>query len=235
MFYVENKFVFYHIPKNAGSVLSDILKQKYHNDSCLKTPLNGFWLRDDYEHKPLHWFIDNMIIPIHLPIITTCRNPYRRAVSSYFHSVKNKRQKADRRKRGLNISLIAKHESQSFEDFLNKKIDISSHKIDKNLDITFGDVYKMRDWNWTDPQMRFLKNVNLDNVTIFKIEEPDKINKFFKIDIDSWDGDRNQSEDLEKDKNLWRTFYNKETIKLVKDMYAEDFDRLNYSTHIDDA
>lgn len=216
-------------------MISDVIREKYRDDDRLQSPLSGFWLRNDYEHKPLHWFIDNMIIPPYLPIITTCRNPYRRAVSLYFHAVKNEKQKADRRKRGIDISIIETYESQSFEEFLSNKINISSYKVHKDLNITYGDIYKMRDWNWYDPQVRFLRNVNFDNITVFKIEEPTKINKFFGIKLYLWTEDRHQSEQLEKDKNLWRTFYNKETIKLVRDMYTEDFDIFNYSTHIDDA
>ena len=238
MFYLINKFVFYHIPKNAGTMLSSVIKEKYQNSEDLMLPLRGFWTRYDYEHKPLHWFLDNMIIPLHLPIITTSRNPYRRMVSVYFHCTKNKKQKAHRRKYHSDtvpINLIKYYENQSFVDFLNGKVDFSPYKIHREINITFEDVIKMRDWNWYNSQSYFLKNVNTDKIKVFKIEEPEKINEYFDININSWDGETNKSEHLDKDKNLWRTFYNKETLKLVRDRYAEDFERFGYSTHIDDA
>lgn len=219
-------------------MLSNVIKEKYDGSEDLMLPLRGFWARYDYEHKPLHWFLDNMIVPLHLPIIATCRNPYTRAVSVYFHCTKNNRQKIHRRKHHIDtvpVDIINDYENQSFVDFLNSKVSYNTYKIYKDLDITFEDIIKMRDWDWGCSQSYYLKNVDDDKIKVFKIEEPEKINEYFDIDINSWGGESNKSEHLDKDKNLWRTFYNEETKKLIRDMYAEDFERFGYSTHIDDA
>ena len=174
-------------------MLSNVPKEKYQDSEDLMLPLRGSGWRNDYEHKPLHWFVDNMIIPPNLPIIAICRNPYKRAISVYFHLIRNKIQKAERRKifNGVVPSdIIREYENTSFVDFLKGNAhSMKEYPIYPNSDITFNDIIELRNWDWLNTQESYIKNVDFSKLKIFKIEEPEKINDFFDIDINSWNGE----------------------------------------------
>lgn len=213
MFYVKDKFSFYHIPKTAGSSFTEQILNKYQEDFF--EPSSLMWMKHHHVHRPIKFWIDNFIIDVNLPIYSICRNPYERMMSWFlylkFHPEPLKRIKHDKE----HVDYI---NSLSFEDFL-----LGKYKGKFNSETSY--FIKTRDWNVTDSQFYYFKDFDIDKVKFMKIEKPKLIEQEFDIDLTTTIRNRVSRIDKEYREKLWTD----NCVDLIRQLYSDDFEYFGYS------
>lgn len=204
----KNKFIFFHLPKNAGSAVSDFLNKKenyYKSKKIISKILKKFsrsdnFFFDHYQNK-IHLFrshvsinyIENIISPTIFNRyfkFAVVRNPFSRFVSRYNYT-----------------KLVTKNKDLDFSKFLinhlnEKLITDQQYKFLLKKDGTIG-VNKI------------LKFENLDsdlNEISDKINA--NLNNFKKMNASTFDD--------------YKKYYNDETINLVKNYCKVDLEYFNY-------
>ena len=204
----KNKFIFFHLPKNAGSAVSDFLNKKenyYKSKKIISKILKKFSRRDNFffdpyqnkihlfrSHVPIN-YIENIISPTIFNgyfKFAVVRNPFSRFVSRYNYT-----------------KLVTKNKNLDFTKFLinhlnEKLITDQQYKFLLKKDGTIG-VNKI---------LKF-ENLNNDlNEISDKINT--NLNNFKKINASTFDD--------------YKKYYNDETINLVKNNCKEDLEHFNY-------
>jgi len=184
--------LFIHIPKNGGISIKAILEEKY------SYPFNGHFTCQQMKAKAI---LNNFI---YKEIFSTCRNPFSRMVSVYF--------------------------------FLQQKMKFYSHCFNNNLDLTIP----FKNYSFRHFIEFFLKQDNCnfrymntymflpqctwldtsDNVTIFKIEEIEEIEKYLNVKMPHYN-----KQTYEKS---WRDVYDDNSKKIVYTHYEKDFEKFKY-------
>ena len=207
MFYVEDNFSFFHIPKCGGSTFTDLILSKY--GEKFREPSSQMWMGNDHVHRPIKWWMDNLVIDPNLPIYSMCRNPYTR-MASWFTFIKFHPELQDRRKN--NPQAIEFVEQLSFEQML-----LNDFPSDNPIE-------KVKNYNHRSSMIHFFQDFDIEKVNFLKLEDRDTINKRFSIDMDS-DIKRKSPTDLDFIKNI----YTDTCIDIVRTNYSDDFEYFGYS------
>ena len=205
----KNKFIFFHLPKNAGSAVANLLVRNesfYYSKIIFSKFLRNFSNKDNFffdnNQKKLHFFRSHESIRYIEKLISgkifndyykfaIVRNPYSRFVSRYNYT-----------------KLVFKDNELKFPDFLK-------NHLKSNL--------------LTDRQYQFLLNSNneigVNKVIKFENLEKDleqisnEINidpkKLKKINVSTYDD--------------YRNYYNNETKEIVKNFSFEDLNYFDYN------
>ena len=204
----KNRFIFFHLPKNAGSAVSDILNRNesyYTSKKIISKILKNFSKNDNFffdnYQKKLHFFRSHVTISYIENIISpkifndyfkfaVVRNPFSRFVSRYNYT-----------------KLVTKNSNLKFPIFLTNHL-----------------KYKLI----TDQQYKFLLKKN-GEIGV------DKIIKFENLNRDLNDISSKINTDLSKFKKMnastfddYKKYYNNETINLVKNYCKKDLEFFNY-------
>lgn len=176
--------------------------------TCLYENRKDNWIRDKtrINHDFFSYLKNKNNISNIDNIFTIVRNPYTRTISYYFHFLRIHR-----------IRKNFKYCDYTLTDFLNL---IKNKKyILKNTPMIFYD------------QTEYLleEDEKLFNGKIFNYERFEEIERHLnkkipKINVAT-----------EYDKKRFYTYYTEQDIKLLKDIYARDFETFNYSKYLEDA
>ena len=204
----KNKFIFFHLPKNAGSAVSDFLNKNenyYRSKKIISKILKRFSKKDnfffDHYQNKLHFFrshvslnyIENIISPKVFKEyfkFAVVRNPYSRFVSRYNYT-----------------KLVTKNKNLEFSKFLK-------NHLNYNL-ITDRQYQFLLANNSTIGVNKILKFENLEN-DLNEISNKININikHFKKMNASTFDD--------------YKNYYDLETKNLVKNHCKEDLDFFNY-------
>ncbi len=204
----KNKFIFFHLPKNAGSAVSNLLNKNEKNNTAkiiFSKVLKKFTKKDNFFFDNLqnrfHFYSSHVRVSYIQSLISpqifneyfkfaVVRNPYGRFVSRYNYT-----------------KLISKNKNLEFEKFLKDHIKhnlIADHQYKFLLknDGNIG-VNKILKFENLDNDLKEISNVI--NV---------KIDNFKQINISTFDD--------------YKNYYNSETKMIVKNFCKDDLEYFNY-------
>jgi hypothetical protein len=213
MFYVQNQFSFFHIPKTGGTSFTEQILNKYPN--TFYEPSSLMWMSRHHIHRPIRFWIDNLLIDTTLPIYSICRNPYTRMLSWYTYI---KFDPILTREREKDTELRVYIDSMTFEDFLLGKYK-NTFGGDNNIFI------KTRDWHCNSSQLYFFKDFDTELVKFFKIEESEKIEQYFNINMTTSSRYRVSPVSIDYKKKIWTD----NCIDIIRQLYSDDFEYFGYS------
>ncbi len=204
----KNKFIFFHIPKNAGSSVGDLLIKNenfYYSKIIFSKILKKFSRKDNFffdnNQKKLHFFRSHETLKYIEKLISNkifndyykfaiVRNPFSRFVSRYNYT-----------------KLVLKDNELKFPDFLKKHI--KSNLI-------------------TDHQYQFLLNsrneIGVDKIVKYENLKKDLDEISNKINIDT----KNLNKINVSTYDSYRNYYDDETKEIVKNFSFEDLNYFDY-------
>ena len=184
--------LFIHIPKNAGISIKDVLVTKY--NYCFA----GHFTCQQMKAKAS---LNNYV---YKDIFCISRNPFSRMVSIYLF-LKIKMERYKHYYNNLDLCLPFKH--YSFKHFIKYFLE------QDNENFHYMNTYMfLPQHTWLDTE---------DTVTIFKLEELDKIEKYLNSKIPHHNNINC--------KKIWKDFYDIDTKKIVQSHYEKDFEKFKYS------
>ncbi len=204
----KNKFIFFHLPKNAGSAVSNLLNknEKYNTAKIIFSKvLKQFTKKDNF-------FFDNLqnrfhFYPSHVRVsyiqslispqifneyfkFVVVRNPYSRFVSRYNYT-----------------KLISKNKNLEFNKFLKNQI---KHNLITDQQYKF---LLKNDGNIGVNKILKFENLDNDLKEISKVINI-KIHNFKQMNVSTFDD--------------YKNYYNSETKMIVKNFCKEDLEYFNY-------
>ena len=205
---LNDKFLFVHINKSGGAIITDNMKLNGN------TKLTGF-------HRPLKdmLFLAEKNFSLkkeNLYIFTIVRNPWDRMLSMYLFYHKNNFNSPEFFSTNLDID-------NNFNSWIKY---IYSNSFDRTKIHSGVNIYKYCFSN----QLNWIKDNNDDNININKILkfENNELDNFFKNEIKLQNYNINTRIHPTKHEH-YSKYYNKESIELVRKHYQEDIDYFSYN------
>tara|TARA_B100001750_G_C15384369_1_gene534128 strand:+ start:169 stop:810 length:642 start_codon:yes stop_codon:yes gene_type:complete len=204
----KSKFIFFHLPKNAGTSVSDLLLRNenfYYSRICISKILKNFTKKDNiffdsYEKKLLFFrshetlkYMESVLSPKIFNDyykFAVVRNPFGRFVSRYNYTKKN-----------------FNNNDLKFNEFLQKHIK-SNYMTDRQYEFLLNNKNQIG----VDKILRF-ENINNDLETI---SDKIKVNlkDFNKLNSSTFDN--------------YRDYYDDDTKRIVEKFCKKDLDYFNY-------
>ena len=204
---LNNKYLFVHINKSGGGVITDTFSQ---NGKTILTNVHRT-LKDMLKIAKEKYNIDRN----NLFILTSVRNPYERMVSMYFFYHKNH----------FNSPEFFSGESKIDDDFNSWIKYIYSEKFDRNRMHGGVNIFKYCFCN----QLNWLKDDNEDLIKVDKIlrHEKNEYDELFGNIMKLSKYDSTQMIHATKHTH-YSDYYNDLSVKLVTEHYKEDIEYFNY-------
>jgi hypothetical protein len=206
----KHKCIFIHIPKCAGSTIDHLLihnkkKWRRHDRSNFKNIHGSPFC---YPHRR---FIKNN--PDFF-IFTSVRNPWDRAVSSFFYSSSMSKTKHKKEYR-IKASKYEMNNEKPFQNFIKDSRKLISKAANRSSEWVKQSAYLRRNFDYN-------KVIRFEN---FEVEAKEVLNKL-SIEVESLPRIRKSHQ---RQGEHYSLFYDDDSMNIIGEIYKEDINSLSYS------
>lgn len=196
---------------------------------------------DKIQNTPKYWQLLNTVNQEEISFIKFVRNPFSRAVSSFFHVLmlteNNDPRMSVVKEQTLKIFFPTSRNSLSFRQFIEVLNNIDLNQIDTHIRHQFHpfetelknpiNIIKIEESKHELPKLETKLNLKLSDINQFKNSFHHK-----NTSLDSFEFTGDQMFKNTKNVPPYRCFYDDELIKKVSSIYASDFKEYKYSNSI---